>query len=1605
VLLGEGEGSATVQSIDATQLAAIQRLTYRDFATLAPSEIPYLTNSQVASIPDNWWFTRMSATARAAFTETQVPSLNVAKIGLAPLTAQQVGWLSEAQVASLGYQNFKYLLVGQIPRLTATQVASIPDNWWFTRMSAAARGAFTETQVPNLNVATIGLSPLTSQQIGWLSQAQVESLTYQNFQYLLPSQIPLLTATQGASIPDNWWFTRMNGTARAAFAQIQIPHLNVAKIGLAPLTAQQIGWLSQAQIESLTYQNFQYLLPSQIPLLTAAQVASIPDNWWFTRMNAAVRGAFTETQVPSLNVAKIGLAPLSTQQIGWLSQAQIASLTYQNFQYLLPSQIPLLTAAQVASIPDNWWFTRMNAAARGAFTETQAPSLNVAKIGLAPLSTQQIGWLSQAQIASLTYQNFQYLLPSQIPLLTAAQVASIPDNWWFTRMNAAVRGAFTETQVPSLNVAKIGLAPLTAQQIGWLSQTQIESLTYQNFQYLVPSQIPLLTAVQVASIPDNWWFTRMNAAARGAFTEAQVANLNVAKIGLAPLTTEQIGWLSQAQIESLTYQSFQYLAPSQIPLLTAAQIASIPDDWWFTRLSEDKRVVLTELQVQALNTAKVSIGNLIPRLRLALTIDQIRKLVGRDFRHLTRDQVQHLTEAQMASVTSSEDIRRMADDAETALSRVQLLSLRPKVAAGLMSMSSSLAHSEDPTSPTAPATGGDHGPHPDDPEKRDEHLAVFALVPHDAATHRTVASGSWSNPAIWNTQTVPGAHANVLVSAGTEVRFDSILVTPLHTVRVDGTLEFATHVDTQLLVDTIIVDPAGALHVGTAAQPVASGVAARIVIADTGPIDTAWDPRLLSRGLISHGELVMHGEEVTPYVGLAAVPLAGDRVLVLSEAPTNWRVGDRIVLTGVSPWRNEDEERAILAIDGNRITVAPLTYNHRTPAGHGLTTYVANMNRNVVVMSQNVAINNRRGHVMAMHSDHVHVDNVGLYGLGRTDKRNPINDPVLDKDGKLIDKTGLNPRGRYSFHVHRTGTSADGHPVEVSGSVVVDSPGWGFVNHDSYAVMKNNVAFHIVGAAFVSEIGNEIGAFRNNLAIRTTGSGDGIESRQDIFDFAHGGHGFWLQGPGVEVVGNIASGHTDGAIVFFTASSEAQFDAANLSDPSLAGGRTQVPVGTVPLKKVEDNIAFASRTGLETWFHLTHMNDGQTIIDGFTSWNTASNGVFTPYTGRTTLKDVTVIGNHSRPSGTGFGRNDVTNNMTYDNVTVDGFEVGISVPVNRATVINNGRFHAIRAIEIRGAQDTIRTVDINGDPEFSTLTKSQLQGKTQYDVYLSGEISLKNRDIETYFSPDIVRLGTVRFQDRQVYYHKQAANAIPFPSATSPSWLPPELLDKTNLEIWSQYGIAPGGIVAPADAVQVERINGLVGPRSVYQPELQLRSRKYTNQLDNYQLVYRTPGGDTIADPQRVNLREGWNLVTRQIDGKPRTFFVYGDITAPTFTLSSSTPLVVNPNGLEFGFVVRGTVFDDSFGTMSFAKKFEDLQTRPIQTRADGSQFIRLEFQIKDLAGNTTNVVLELNLDPNAPLVPGTGQKDLPPRELPVTLLELLQYYYLTGQTERLGDL
>ena len=81
-----------------------------------------------------------------------------------------------------------------------------------------------------------------------------------------------------------------------------------------------------------------------------------------------------------------------------------------------------------------------------------------------------------------------------------------------------------------------------------------------------------------------------------------------------------------------------------------------------------------------------------------------------------------------------------------------------------------------------------------------------------------------------------------------------------------------------------------------------------------------------------------------------------------------------------------------------------------------------------------------------------------------------------------------------------TGMSMD----TISDSAVVDSPGWGFVNHSSNVAISGNVAYNVTGAAYATEAGDETGSFTGNIAIRSQGSGVGIRGMRERLRQFHG---------------------------------------------------------------------------------------------------------------------------------------------------------------------------------------------------------------------------------------------------------------------------------------------------------------------------------------------------------------------------------------------------------------------------------------------------------------------------------------------------------------------
>lgn len=800
----------------------------------------------------------------------------------------------------------------------------------------------------------------------------------------------------------------------------------------------------------------------------------------------------------------------------------------------------------------------------------------------------------------------------------------------------------------------------------------------------------------------------------------------------------------------------------------------------------------------------------------------------------------------------------------------------------------------------AVANAADHGHgkavvHSENPVLQAEHKDLLDLVPASAVTHTAVKDGMWSDASTWKDGAVPGAKANVLIPKGTTVTLGHEDDAQLNTVRVDGTLRFTPDRDTVLRVDTLVVADEGKLIIGTKEEPIAADKSATITFhAGEKMIERRDDPKQLGRGLLSHGAVSIYGAAKTPYARLTRAPRKGDTKLTLAQAPSNWKKGDLLIIPATT-LGGDDELRQIFGIDGTEISIEPLERDHLAPA-EDLFVPVANLLRNVIIESESWKPD-YSGHVMFMHSPDVRVENAAFMDLGRTNKQKPIDDPKFDDKKQLIAGTGTNPRGRYAVHFHRTGSETLKRPAVVKGCVITHSPGWGFVNHSSFVEIEDNITYGVVGSAFVTEAGDEIGTFRRNLAIRCTGSGDDVSARTKLQDFGHEGDGFWFQGAGVTVEDNIACGCASSGFIYFTSGLEQaglgkmRFATANLKDPSWAGDKTTVEVGQVPVRSFKRNICFASHTGILPRHHLSGLKDGgpacpeRSIFEDSVVWNSRI-GVHVRYSANVTLRNLRLVADaqaKDRGDVGVIGQIEEIRDIHCENLDVRGWHRGVDVRESGSWVIDGGTYDNDVDILIPTTIERGRNVRITGDIRFAAAPKAP----EHYDIYLGAEFGSmllgKNRyrNPNHLFVPDVIE-----YQGRQLYYLEQAADHVPLRKDLTPAEqkrlgtaegsVPEELIGKTNKELWDRYGLAIAGTIAPADAATAPRIHALIGPKAEYpQPEI-INHPFESNELKDFQLVCFAAGKKKVAESEPTDLQPGWNLLSLTIADHRRSFLVYG---------------------------------------------------------------------------------------------------------------------------------
>ncbi|MEL7355055.1 MAG: G8 domain-containing protein [Cyanobacteria bacterium J06560_6] len=605
------------------------------------------------------------------------------------------------------------------------------------------------------------------------------------------------------------------------------------------------------------------------------------------------------------------------------------------------------------------------------------------------------------------------------------------------------------------------------------------------------------------------------------------------------------------------------------------------------------------------------------------------------------------------------------------------------------------------------------------------HGGITSLIHNMGATHIAVNNGSWFDASTWKNGKVPSNGAKVLISEGVTVTYNQESDARINTVAIKGRLKFAENRSTKLVVETMLNGPTGTLDIGTSDKNfVAADKTAKIVFTSDRAIGDlkAWDPTQLGKGLVSHGKVNIFGADKADSVTLAGDAIAGDNFLTLSQQPSGWRVGDQIVLGGTN--RNnkgshednsyfQDEVLIIREIKGNKVYFTNegittgnntvLKYNHvrpDVPEKDELKLYVGNTTRNVSFETENgetVPLENR-AHVMFMHNPDVRVNNAGFYELGRSDKSKVVDDVDMNVDGSI--GKGTNPRGRYALHFHRTGADDLSSTAAIAkGNAVVGSPGWGIVHHDSHANVEENVVFDVVGSGIAAETGNEIGVWKDNIVIKTTGFNHAAfvsqrKASEARFDFGSNGEAYWVQGAAqIQMQDNIAVSSKKGLVIFGDSLKDGLFkDKDTIKINSLPKNlqrlfpenQLEVDLNDIPLQKLTGFKAYNANTGINFWGHLTDQDgyglfhgvgretrgahDGRSLVSDFQLWGIHDIGVSTQYSSNIDFVHGLVLGSNQQRLSSPYGltQNVGATSILYDDITVKGFGQGIRLqrPVN-----------------------------------------------------------------------------------------------------------------------------------------------------------------------------------------------------------------------------------------------------------------------------------------------------------------------------------------------------
>ena len=328
-----------------------------------------------------------------------------------------------------------------------------------------------------------------------------------------------------------------------------------------------------------------------------------------------------------------------------------------------------------------------------------------------------------------------------------------------------------------------------------------------------------------------------------------------------------------------------------------------------------------------------------------------------------------------------------------------------------------------------------------------------------AALSAAAGQSRWSDPRSWPDGKVPREGDAVTIGRDQNVILD---VSPpaLRSLTVHGKLSFSNAKDLALETEWIYL-AGGELDIGSEAHPHTRNA----VITLTDNVKDENVNTMGDRGImLLHGTLSLHGDRKNAWTKLSATAKAGAARIQVLDA-SGWRRGDVIVLASTDYNPRQAEERTVVAVAGNTITLdKPLAYMHFGQITDGVDERgeVGLLTRNIKIQaSEDAEKSYFGGHIMAMAGSQMFVSGVELNRMGQ--------------------HLHL---ARYPIHWHIAG---DGQGQYIQNSSIHDTYSRCVTVHGTdNLVVRNNVTYNTVGHCFFLEDGIEHGnQLIHNLAIQT----------------------------------------------------------------------------------------------------------------------------------------------------------------------------------------------------------------------------------------------------------------------------------------------------------------------------------------------------------------------------------------------------------------------------------------------------------------------------------------------------------------------------------------